>query len=117
MNKALMRTIIAASTLVGAVHVALAQPPIIVEGRPAIPVAYGDLDLSRPAGQAVLTGRVERAAIRLCEIRFGGIASAMEERRCFRRALDGAQAQVDRAVALYGNREFADRSGLTVAVQ
>ena len=97
---------------------AKSQPPIVVEGQPAIPVPYGDLDLSRPAGQAALMGRVHRAAERLCAAtEERGVGPTVEARRCLSFALAGAHAQINRAVALYSTREFAARSSVTVAVQ
>ena len=113
MNKAITRMLFIASAF--AAVPAQAEPPILVEGQPTAIVGYGDLDLSRPAGQAALGGRVHRAAARLCASDMNGIGPAMEQRRCFSLALASARPQVDRAIALYGNPQFAGRAGLTVA--
>jgi len=113
MNKAIIRTLFVASALVGAAHVS-AQPPILVEGRPTALVAYGDLDLSRPAGQAALSRRVRSAADRVCPSDARGISSVREHRSCVSAAVAEAQPHIDRAIALAGNLRFAGRAGLPV---
>ena len=110
MIKTVMRFVFAASALTGTVQ---AQPPVNVPAT-AI-VAYGDLDLSRAAGQAALFGRVHRAADRLCATGMRGIGPAMAQRRCLGNVLAQAHPQVDRAIALYGDRQFAGRATLAVA--
>lgn len=114
MKKAIVSALVLVSALAGIVPAA-AQPPLVVEGRPTAIVTYGDLDLSRPAGQAVLAARVRRAADRLCATGALGIGAAMESRTCVDAALASAQPQVERAVALYGTPQFAGRSSLHVA--
>ena len=113
MKKMIVSALVLASALAGPVPAA-AQPPLVVEGRPTAIVTYGDLDLSRPAGQAVLAARVRRAADRLCATGARGIGPAMEARACLDVALASAQPQVDRAVALYGTPQFAGRASLRV---
>jgi UrcA family protein len=95
---------------------AQAQPPIVVEGLPTAIVNYADLDLSSPAGQAALDARVRRAAQSLCDVRgVRDIGQAMASRSCLTFALGHAQGQVERAVAQYGNTQFAGRRAITVA--
>ena len=114
MTKTVFRMLFAASALAGAAQVQ-AQPPILVEGQPTILVPYGDLDLSRSAGQEALMGRVQRAADRLCAAEIRGLGPAMEARRCRGAVLATAHLQVDRAIASYGTTQFAGRASLTVA--
>ena len=114
MNKTNFAALAFASILAGMVPAA-AQPPAQFRDRPTATVVYGDLDLSRPAGQAVLAGRIRRAADRLCATGALGIGAAMESRTCVDAALASAQPQVERAVALYGTPQFAGRSSLRVA--
>ena len=116
MNRIVSRTFFVASALAAAATAPLsAQPPILVEGAPTAIVPYGDLDLSRAAGQAALQGRVRRAANRLCTVDVRGVGPVMEERQCLAAALTQAQGQIDRAIALYGTAQFAGRTSLTVA--
>ena len=111
MNKAVISTMLVASSLAAGVQ---AQPPILVEGAPMAVVPYGDLDLSRPAGQAVLQGRVQRAAERLCATGLRDIGAIMSERRCLDVALADARGQIDRAIAFAGTTQFAQRDVLLV---
>ena len=114
MTKTIIRMLFAASALAGAAQIQ-AQPPILVEGQPTILVPYGDLDLSRPAGQEVLMGRVRRAANRLCLTDQRGIGPVMEARECLGTAIASARVQVDQAIALHGTPQFAGRAAVTVA--
>ena len=113
MNKAVICTLFVASSLAAAVQVQ-GQPPILVEGAPTALVPYGDLDLSRPAGQAVLQGRVQRAAERVCTSGLRDIGAIMSDRRCREAALTDAQRQIDRAVAFAGTTQFAQRYAISV---
>ena len=92
-----------------------AQPPILVEGLPTAVVSYADLDLSGPAGQAVLNGRVRRAAATLC-VDHGsrGVREASLRQQCLDFALTQAQVEIARAIARYGNEQFAARTTITV---
>ena len=118
MNKAVVRIAFLASTLAGAFQLPLrAEPPVLVEGLPTILVPYGDLDLTRAAGQATLDRRVRGAADRLCATDVRGVGPVMAEHRCLRLALGRAQAQVDRAIAMAGSPQFAQRESLTLAVR
>ena len=114
MNRYYIRALFVASTLAAAVP-ASAEPPILVEGVPQVLVPYGDLDLSRPAGQASLQGRVRRAANQLCATDMRGIGPVTQERSCRSAALAQAQGQIDRAIALAGTPQFAQRGGITMA--
>ncbi|HEY5712882.1 MAG TPA: UrcA family protein [Allosphingosinicella sp.] len=114
MTKTVFRMLIVASALAGAVQVQ-AEAPILVEGRPTILVPFGDLDLSRPAGQASLNGRVRRAANRLCLADPRGVGPVIQERQCRDNALASARTQVDRAIALHGMAQYVGRSSVQVA--
>lgn len=113
MKKAFIRTLFVASALAGAVHVS-ARPTILVEGRPTTLVAYGDLDLARPSGQAALNRRIRRAADLVCPSEARGISSVREHRSCVSAAVVDAQPHIDRAIALAGTLRFAGRASLTV---
>ena len=93
-----------------------AQPPIVVDGLPTAVVSYADLDLSGPAGQAVLNGRVRRAAATLC-VDHGsrGVREAGLRQQCLDFALAQAQVEIARAIARTGNEQFAARTTITVA--
>ena len=117
MNRIVFRTLFVASALAAAASAPLqAQPPIFVEGQPSAVVSYADLDLSRPVGQAVLNGRVRRAAEMLCSDRGSrGVRESSLRQQCLIFSLTQAQGQIDRAIALYGTAQFAGRTSLTVA--
>ena len=113
MIKAVIRALFVASALTGALHVS-AQEPTLVEGRPTARVVYGDLDLSRTAGQAALNRRIRRAADAVCPSEARGISSVRAHRQCVSAAMANAQPHVDRAIALAGNLQFAGRASLPV---
>jgi UrcA family protein len=113
MNKSIIRALFVASALAGAVHVS-AQPPAFVEGRPTVRVAYGDLDLTRPAGQAALDRRIRRAASLVCPPEARGISSLRTHRRCVSAAMADARLHADQAIALAGSLQFAGRPSLPV---
>lgn len=112
MNKLIVSTLSLASAL--AASAPAAAQPLVVERRPTAIVGYADLDLSRPAGQAVLAARIRRAADRLCATAERGIGAAIATRTCLGAALASARPQVERAVALYGTPQFAGRAALRV---
>jgi UrcA family protein len=58
-------------------------------------VRYADLDLSTAKGQARLEVRLRSAANAVCGSNYGfnPLSEAMEARRCYRSALDGAHRQ------------------------
>lgn len=65
-------------------------------------VALGDLNLSRPAGQATAQARIHAAAVRLCGSErytadLKGWASSASDNGCIARAVEGANAQIARA--------------------
>lgn len=61
-------------------------------------VAYGDLDLASPKGQATLAYRIERAARQVCGAtdlrRAGSLALATRNSACVEQAVDAATRQV-----------------------
>jgi UrcA family protein len=98
--------------------VSLAQPRIVVNGLPTAAVAYGDLDLSRAAGQAVLRGRVHRAATSVCvDPGSRGVGESRLQQQCLDFALARAQVQIEQAIASYENRQLAERASLMIAVR
>lgn len=110
------KSLIGLAALVSASVPAFGQPPIIVEGLPTAIVSYADLDLSNPAGQQALNGRVRRAAEQLCvDNRVRDLARTQTGRACLSFALNHAQGQVQQAIADFGNQQFAARQTITVA--
>ncbi|MHA7816899.1 MAG: UrcA family protein [Pseudohaliea sp.] len=63
-------------------------------------VAYGDLDLGSPAGQATLAYRIERAAREVCGAtdlrRAGSLALATRNSACVEQAVNAATRKVPR---------------------
>ena len=114
MTKTVYRMLIAASALAGASQVQ-AEAPILVEGRPTVLVPFGDLDLSRPAGQAALNGRVRRAANRLCLTDPRGVGPVIQERQCRDDALASARTQIDQAIARHGMALYSGRTSVQLA--
>lgn len=53
-------------------------------------VSYADLDLSSPAGRAVLDRRIRSAAHAVCQMGSNELAMNNAEYRCVRDAVDGA---------------------------
>ena len=91
--------------LVGAAPAALAQEkPVIVYAQPENTrterVSYRDLDLAARAGERTLEQRVSGAVRRVCDYN-GGSFDAVDRGYilCARGAWQGAQPQIDRAVA------------------
>ena len=113
MNKTVIRSLLLAATI-GATPVR-AEPPILVEALPTVSVPYGDLDLSRPAGQAALYGRVRRAANLLCASDERGIGPVTQQRVCRGVAMASAASQIDRAIAMAGTPQFAQRGSITLS--
>lgn len=63
-------------------------------------VAYGDLNLAKPAGAATLKQRVRAAATNVCGARNAqDLASANRARACVDDAMTGATPAVARAIA------------------
>jgi UrcA family protein len=93
---------IAAASMLVSISPALAQTaPILIQGdAPTATVSYADLDIGSTAGRKTLEGRVARAASRLClDNRRAPIGELVEQRHCFSTAMNGAELDIDRAVA------------------
>jgi UrcA family protein len=74
-------------------------------------VSYSDLDLASAAGQKRLRDRISAAAYRSCLMDSPATPSpAVADRSCFRKALNEALAQMNRAIA-----QSKDRVGLAEA--
>ena len=87
-----MRHLFSAAFLVLSVTAAAA-----VETPRQMQVSLGDLDLNHSAGQAAAKARIHAAAVRLCESeRF---TESVSDRACVARAVEGANAQIERGVA------------------
>lgn len=66
-------------------------------GDPMAKVAYGDLDLATPGGQALLAQRLERAADAVCRYAGDGQAALqarMAYRNCYQAALTSGQTRM-----------------------
>lgn len=109
-----MKTIIAmtaAALLTLAAGQAAAQAD---QGPPKASVSYADLDLSRPAGRAVLERRISVAVARVCPappISPSELRNLQGYRKCKQIAWAGANQQL---AVIYDGREFAD-SAIRVA--
>jgi UrcA family protein len=80
---------------------------------PGIIVTYGDLDLTRPSGQAVLNRRIARAVERLCPTSVPFVPrEVVEATECRRDASDRANEAVHAAVAQAQQRALASRTQL-----
>lgn len=78
-----------------------------------IEVYFGDLDLTRPAGEAALHSRIARAVERLCPVATPFVPrSANEARRCRRQASARADEAVRSAVARAQQRVLARQTQL-----
>jgi len=94
------KSMIAASLFApAALFAAFAAQPAMAQVRTQA-VAYNDLDLATPAGQARLDARLRRAASNVCAATVGvhPLAEEMFARRCYAKALSNARASY--AVAL-----------------
>lgn len=99
---------------------AQAESPMIVEAfldRPVIYVSYADLNLGEKAGLDQLNRRVRNAATKLC-IQPGvlGVGEWMRGHACRSDAIDGANRQIDVAVARFGQTQVAAASERKIAV-
>jgi len=108
-----MKTIIAMSTaalLTLAAGHAAAQAD---QGAPKAFVSYADLDLSHPAGRAVLELRIAVAVDRVCPLAVypGPLLDQLVARKCKQAAWVGANQQL---AAVHDGRKFAD-SAIRVA--
>jgi UrcA family protein len=86
----------------------------------AQPIRYDDLDLARPAGVALLYGRIEAAARGVCgdAQRVGSHIVPAAWQECVTGAIDHAVAAVDRPAltAYHAERKAAARPTRTVAL-
>jgi UrcA family protein len=57
-------------------------------------VAYADLDLSTPAGQAALRQRIHKAASLACQSSLDGIKAAQDRSQCMREMQKDGQLQL-----------------------
>ncbi len=62
-------------------------------------VVYGDLNLGKTAGRAVLDSRIKAAARAVCAAGGDDIRSRSDEARCMRAAIAGARSQLNVAAA------------------
>ena len=83
-----------------------AAAPATAKDAPMIEtITYHDLDLSSPRDQARLQQRVASVASRMCADVTGATpAPAPVDRACYRKTVDAAQADVQRAIAAAGAR-------------
>jgi UrcA family protein len=75
----------------------------------AVPVTYGDLDLSSHDGAAVMLGRLQHAAINACgasDFSVKDYRFAVKRSACFRQSMDRAVADLGAPAVtrLYGER-------------
>lgn len=88
------KSVIAASLFApAALFAAFAAQPAMAQVRTET-VAYNDIDLATPAGQAQLDTRLRRAASNVCSATVGvhPLAEEMSARRCYAKALSNARA-------------------------
>ena len=90
------RSLAGSAALVATLITIAAATPVRAE-TVSVPVAYGDLDLSTPAGVATLDRRVRRAADRICGI--ADIATRVQVAQCRHEVLASAHADVRTAQA------------------
>jgi len=95
-------TIARNSVLAIAATAALVAVPASAETAPTVKVAYGDLNLSSPAGQQHLQARLHSAARAVCGIESGATLPNPARVACAKKAI--AQADVEFA-ALVGTNQ------------
>lgn len=91
----------AAASLLALATIAVALPTAAAEA-PRAAVRYADLDLTSDAGQAVLAGRIDRAAQSVCGLldeRAGSMLPSPHARDCYLRAKSTALQRVAEHVA------------------
>lgn len=82
-----------------AVAAALAATPALA-GQPSERVAYSDLNLATPHGQAELQDRLDKAARRVCRFDENGqLRSAGDENACYRVSRQHAEVRMAQAVS------------------
>ncbi|MBC7160260.1 MAG: UrcA family protein [Porphyrobacter sp.] len=100
----LLAAAIAAATLGTLAAVPATAAPARAEAPPSISVAYGDLDLTTPEGEAELTRRVRKAALRVCRFRAdGSVNDATAEQACYRQARVRAGVEIAQIIS---NRRY-----------
>lgn len=65
------RSIAGTAAMIATMITIAAATPVRAE-TVSVPVAYGDVDISTPAGAAIVKGRISRAADRICGTSTGG---------------------------------------------
>lgn len=91
---------IAAGTLGALAAVPATAAPARTQAPPSVRVAYGDLDLTTPEGEAELTRRVRSAAIRVCRFRAdGSLNDAKTEGACYRQARVRAGVEIAQIIS------------------
>ncbi|WP_293361767.1 UrcA family protein [Phenylobacterium sp.] len=85
----------------------LAQAQAITEDTPTVRVGYGDLDLSRAGGRAVLEQRIRQAIDRVCPRRPmpSELSNFKAYRTCLAETWTGVQPQL---AQIYNGRQLAD---------
>jgi UrcA family protein len=92
--------LLAAAALAGMAAVPASATPARIDTPPTVRVAYDDLDLTTPEGEAELTQRVRRAAIRVCRFRAdGSLNDAISERACYRHARVRAGVEIAQIIS------------------
>lgn len=98
-----------------------AEPPMIVEGVRDLPTAYVsylDLNLAEPSDVGQLHARVRRAAARLCfDNGRQPLLRVMQGYQCRNEAIDGAQSQIEVAIANAGNARYAAAARIAVSLR
>lgn len=91
---------------------ALATSGTAIAGEPALRVAYDDLKLATPAGQAELQKRIDKAAWRVCMFDAqGDLRTSEQHTACYRTAQRSAEIQLAQIVAERRLAADSSRSG------
>ena len=114
----MLKSTVALAALMAVPALAQGESPVIVEGGlPTAVVSYADLDLSSSNGLATLSGRISRAASRICtESGRKELRRQLSEARCFRTAIQSAQPQVER-IAADSSERMASSGTIRVAAR
>ena len=103
-----MKTFVAFASAAALLFTApLAQAQALFEDAPTVRVGYGDLDISRAGGRAVLEQRIRQAIERVCPRRPSPAELGHYKlyRTCKEATWDGVQPQL---AQIYGGRQLAD---------
>lgn len=110
-----MKTLVAFASAAALLSTApLAQAQVFPEDAPSMRVGYGDLDLSRAGGRAVLEQRIRLAIERVCPRRPSPAELRHYKlyRTCKEATWDGVQQQL---AQIYGGRQLADSAVRVIA--